>query len=34
MLQAGLRKAFDFNTTVGFMESGGWRAAKVRGIPW
>jgi uncharacterized membrane protein YphA (DoxX/SURF4 family) len=25
MLQAGLRKAFDFNTTVGFMEMGGWR---------
>ena len=25
MLQAGLRKAFDFGTTVGFMESGGWR---------
>jgi uncharacterized membrane protein YphA (DoxX/SURF4 family) len=25
MLQAGLRKAFDFNTTVGFMEAGGWR---------
>ena len=25
MLQAGLRKAFDFNTTAGSMESGGWR---------
>ena len=25
MLQAGLMKAFDFDTTVGFMESGGWR---------
>jgi uncharacterized membrane protein YphA (DoxX/SURF4 family) len=25
MIQAGLRKAFDFNTTVAFMESGGWR---------
>ena len=25
MLQAGLRKAFDFSTTVNFMESGGWR---------
>jgi uncharacterized membrane protein YphA (DoxX/SURF4 family) len=25
MLQAGLRKAFDFSTTVDFMESGGWR---------
>jgi putative oxidoreductase len=28
MLQAGLRKAFDFNTTAGFMESGGWHPAK------
>lgn len=28
MLQAGLRKAFDFNTTVGFMEAGGWHPAK------
>jgi uncharacterized membrane protein YphA (DoxX/SURF4 family) len=28
MLQAGLRKAFNFNTTVGFMESGGWRLPK------
>jgi putative oxidoreductase len=28
MLQAGLRKAFDFNTTAGFMESGGWRLPK------
>jgi uncharacterized membrane protein YphA (DoxX/SURF4 family) len=27
-LQAGLRKAFDFNTAVGFMESGGWRLPK------
>ncbi|OBI71189.1 DoxX family protein [Mycobacterium sp. E740] len=25
ILQAGLIKAFDFNTTVGFMEAGGWR---------
>jgi putative oxidoreductase len=25
MVQAGLRKAFDFDTTVGSMESGGWR---------
>ena len=25
MVQAGLRKAFDFSTTVGFMETGGWR---------
>ena len=24
MIQAGLIKAFDFSTTVGFMESGGW----------
>jgi putative oxidoreductase len=28
MLQAGLRKAFDFNSAVGFMESGGWRLPK------
>jgi putative oxidoreductase len=28
MLQAGLRKAFDFSTTVDFMESGGWRLPK------
>ena len=28
MLQAGLRKAFDFSTTVGFMEAGGWRLPK------
>ncbi len=28
MLQAGLRKAFDFNTTASFMESGGWRLPK------
>ncbi len=25
MIQAGLMKAFDFGTTAGFMESGGWR---------
>jgi len=25
MLQAGLRKAFDLNSAVNFMESGGWR---------
>jgi uncharacterized membrane protein YphA (DoxX/SURF4 family) len=25
MLQAGLIKAFDFGTTAGFMEAGGWR---------
>lgn len=28
MLQAGLRKAVDFNTAAGFMESGGWRLPK------
>jgi len=28
MLQAGLRKAFDFNTTAMFMEQGGWHPAK------
>lgn len=28
MIQAGLMKAFDFGTTVGFMESGGWRLPK------
>jgi uncharacterized membrane protein YphA (DoxX/SURF4 family) len=28
MVQAGLRKAFDFTTTVNFMESGGWRLPK------
>jgi putative oxidoreductase len=27
MLQAGLIKVSDFNTTVGFMKSGGWRLA-------
>lgn len=26
MIQAGLIKAFDFSTTVGYMETGGWRA--------
>lgn len=29
MLQAGLIKAFDFNTTASFMEAGGWRLPKV-----
>jgi putative oxidoreductase len=29
MLQAGLRKVFDFNTTAGFMETGGWRLSKL-----
>jgi putative oxidoreductase len=24
MVQAGLRKAFDFSTTLSFMEAGGW----------
>jgi putative oxidoreductase len=28
MLQAGLVKAFDFNSAVNFMESGGWRLPK------
>jgi uncharacterized membrane protein YphA (DoxX/SURF4 family) len=28
ILQAGLIKAFDFGTTVSFMESGGWRLPK------
>jgi putative oxidoreductase len=28
MLQAGLRKVFDFNTTAGFMEAGGWKLSK------
>lgn len=28
MIQAGLIKAFDFNTTSGFMEAGGWRLPK------
>src|SRR5438270_797468 len=28
MLQAGLRKAFDFNSAVNFMEAGGWRLPK------
>jgi uncharacterized membrane protein YphA (DoxX/SURF4 family) len=28
VLQAGLRKAFDFNTAAGYMESGGWRLRK------
>jgi putative oxidoreductase len=28
MLQAGLRKAFDFNSAVDFMESDGWRLPK------
>jgi putative oxidoreductase len=28
MLYAGLRKAFDFNTTAGFMEAGGWKLSK------
>jgi putative oxidoreductase len=28
MLQAGLRKALDFNSAVNFLESGGWRLPK------
>ncbi|MGX9787357.1 DoxX family protein [Mycobacterium sp. MMS18-G62] len=28
MIQAGLIKAFDFNTAAGFMEQGGWRLPK------
>jgi putative oxidoreductase len=28
MIQAGLRKFFDFNNTAGFMELGGWRPPK------
>jgi putative oxidoreductase len=32
MLQAGMIKAFDLNTTAGFMESGGWRAPKLAAI--
>jgi putative oxidoreductase len=32
VLQAGLIKAFDFNTTVGFMESGGWRLADLAAL--
>lgn len=28
MLQAGLKKFFDFSTTAGFMEAGGWRLPK------
>jgi uncharacterized membrane protein YphA (DoxX/SURF4 family) len=28
MIQAGLIKAFDFDKTAGFMESGGWRLPK------
>jgi putative oxidoreductase len=28
VIQAGLIKAFDYNTTVGFMEQGGWRLPK------
>ncbi|STZ88453.1 DoxX family protein [Mycolicibacterium fortuitum] len=29
MLQAGLIKAFDFGTAVGFMESSGWRLRRL-----
>lgn len=32
MLQAALLKAFDFSTTVGFMETGGWRPATLAAL--
>ena len=32
MIQAGLIKALDFDTTVAFMESGGWRMPKFAAI--
>ena len=32
MIQAGLRKAFDFNTTTGYMEAGGWRLPKFAAV--
>lgn len=32
MLQAALLKAFDFGTTVGFMETGGWRPAALAAL--
>ena len=32
MLQASLLKAFDFSTTVGFMETGGWRPATLAAL--
>lgn len=32
MLQAGLLKAFDFGTTVGFMETGGWQPATLAAL--
>jgi putative oxidoreductase len=32
MLQAGLIKAFDFSTTAGFMESGGWSLPTVAAL--
>ena len=33
MVQAGLIKVFDFSTTVGFMESSGWRMPTFA-APW
>jgi putative oxidoreductase len=32
MIQAGLMKAVDFGTTVGFMEAGGWRLATLAAL--
>jgi uncharacterized membrane protein YphA (DoxX/SURF4 family) len=32
ILQAALRKAFDFSTTAGFMEAGGWRPAQLAAV--
>ena len=32
MIQAGLRKAFDFDTTVAFMEGSGWRLHKFAAV--
>ena len=32
MLQAALLKAFDFSTTVGFMETGGWQPATLAAL--
>src|SRR6476620_6504000 len=32
MIQAGLIKALDFGTTVGFMEAGGWRLPTIAAL--
>lgn len=32
MLYAGLRKAFDFSTTTGFMEAGGWQPSTLAAL--